>query len=647
MLAGAKIAAPRLSTHVVSGERANQIVAQLERDAERYGERLESGVRRPRARAELEPELERTHHRVARRLQAVHLVEVLSISEHVELLADDRIELKLREPREQSWKAFSRDLDAGERSSGERQRVVTREHGAASSHVRRAHMRLERGVHGWPPTPDPVSIHPVIVNQKVRLQELYGRAHRDGRRPVARLGPESIAGGDQRRTQAFSSPQAQLAGSRQRSRDGRPMVRVLAARFLPQRLEVAFDLRPNLREQLVELLARGHCRLARRYAPSFGSALPRGPTVWQWRSKCQRARTRGTRRRVEQIPKRKDEHLDLATHGDVGFRRKTSLLECVELVHEALPELSLDELDLGVRIFGRKLRAPLIIVGMTGGTERARTINLELAALAEERGYGFGLGSQRAMLADPALLPTYEVRQVAPSTLLLGNIGAVQAARMSTAEAAQLVDAIAADALCVHLNPAMEIVQSEGDRNFRGIEATFQRLSAELPVPVVAKETGCGLSVSTARRLRTAGVRDVDVSGAGGTSWVAVEAQRGPEQERSLGERLWDWGIPTAASLLCVAPAGFRTVIATGGIATGLDAARALVLGAHAVGIARPVLQALERGGREGARSFLEGVERELRSVLLLMGARDVAAARGASRLLTGELALWEHLVRG
>lgn len=347
---------------------------------------------------------------------------------------------------------------------------------------------------------------------------------------------------------------------------------------------------------------------------------------------------------MSQISKRKNDHLDLAARGDVGFRQKTTLLECVELVHDAMPELNLDEVDLQVRVLGRTLRAPLILAGMTGGTERAKDINRELAAIAEERGYGFGLGSQRPMLKDPATAETYQVRDIAPSTLVLGNLGAVQASALPTARVAELVSAVGADALCVHLNPAMEVVQSEGDREFRGVEATYQRLASELEVPVIAKETGCGLSPSVARRLAACGIRDVDVSGAGGTSWVGVETERAQTEDRPLGEAFWDWGIPTAASLVCVAPVRFRTVIATGGIATGLDAARALVLGAHAVGIARPVLQALEQGGRERALAFLGNVERELRTALLLMGARDVAAARSRPRLIRGELARWEAL---
>lgn len=349
---------------------------------------------------------------------------------------------------------------------------------------------------------------------------------------------------------------------------------------------------------------------------------------------------------MSQISKRKNDHLDLAARGNVGFREKTTLLECVELIHDALPELSLDDVDLGTQILGRRLRAPIIVAGMTGGTERARDINRELAAIAEELGFGFGLGSQRPMLKDRSTLATYQVRDVAPSVLLLGNIGAVQASALKSSEVAALVSDVGADALCVHLNPAMEVVQSEGDRDFRGVEATLQRLSQDLEVPIVAKETGCGLSASVARRLAAAGIRDVDVSGAGGTSWVAVEAERASAEDRPLGQAFWDWGIPTAASLLCVSSARFRTVIATGGIANGLDAARALALGAHAVGIARPVLRAFELDGRAGAIAFLRRVERELRTALLLTGARDVAAARERPRLLRGELLRWDALAR-
>lgn len=341
------------------------------------------------------------------------------------------------------------------------------------------------------------------------------------------------------------------------------------------------------------------------------------------------------------IAERKADHLDLATSGDVGFKRTTTLLECVKLVHDALPDLDLDAIDLGSTVLGKKLRAPILIAAMTGGAARAERINLELAAIAEERGYAFGLGSQRAMLKRPEAKASFVVRKVAPNALVLGNLGIVQATKMSSAEVSDLVAEVGADALCVHLNPAMEIVQTEGDRDFRGGLATLQRLRAELSVPVIAKETGCGLSQRVAAKLRGVGIDHVDVSGAGGTSWVAVETQRAQAEKKALGQAFWEWGIPTAVSVAWVHRHGFQTVFATGGIQTGLDIARAIALGASAGGIARAALQALEKDGPSGARRFFDGVEAELRAALLLTGSADLAALRLAPRVLVGELKDW------
>lgn len=347
---------------------------------------------------------------------------------------------------------------------------------------------------------------------------------------------------------------------------------------------------------------------------------------------------------MSDIQSRKTDHLDLAATGDVGFRHKTTLFECVDLIHDALPELSLDEVDLSCTVLGKKLRAPLLIAGMTGGTDRAGEINRALARVAEQRGYAFGLGSQRPMLTRPDTKTSYLVRNAAPEVLLFGNLGVVQAAQMKTNEIATLASEIQADALCIHLNPAMEVVQPEGDRDFRSGLATLTRLQKELPLPVIAKETGCGISASAARRLRAAGIAHIDVSGAGGTSWVAVETQRAREGQRELGELFWDWGIPTAASVLATAPQGFQTVIATGGMQNGLQAAKALALGANLVGIARPVLQAYERGGEPEAHRYLAQVETELRTTLLLTGAKNLRQLRAVPRRVHGELREWAEL---
>jgi isopentenyl-diphosphate delta-isomerase len=348
------------------------------------------------------------------------------------------------------------------------------------------------------------------------------------------------------------------------------------------------------------------------------------------------------------IGQRKADHLALCAEGDVGFRGVSTLLECVRLVHDALPDLRYDDIDLSVTLLGKRLRAPIIIAAMTGGTDEAGRINRELASIAEERGYGFGLGSQRAMHLRPDSAATYGIREVAPTTLVLGNVGVVQARSMTTDEVRSLVARVGADALCIHLNPSMELVQPGGDRDFsRGLE-TIERISDDLRragIPVVVKETGCGISRQVGERLRERGVRHVDVSGAGGTSWVGVETKRaeaaGDTRAEALGEAFWDWGIPTAASVALLSPLGFESLIATGGIATGLDVARAIALGAHAAGLARPVLRALTAGGRAGAAALLDGVERELRAAMLLTGSRDVRDVRKVPRVVSGELREW------
>lgn len=346
------------------------------------------------------------------------------------------------------------------------------------------------------------------------------------------------------------------------------------------------------------------------------------------------------------ISRRKDDHLDLATSGDVAFERTTTLFEHVRLVHDALPELALEAVDTSLDVMGKRLRAPILIAGMTGGSERAERINKELAAIAEQRGYAFGLGSQRAMHKHPGKGHTYAVRDVAPTALLLGNLGIVQAGQMTNAEIQGLVSAVGADALCIHLNPAMELVQDDGDRDFRGGLATLERLLG-LGLTLVVKETGCGISGHVARRVRGLGVEHVDVSGAGGTSWVAVETQRASSERKPFGRTFWEWGIPTAASVALCARHGFTTLFATGGVSSGLDIAKAVALGASAGGVARKALQALETGGQAAALAFFDQLESELRAAMLLTGSPNLRALRKAQRLVTGELRDWLALDEG
>ncbi|MCX4244463.1 type 2 isopentenyl-diphosphate Delta-isomerase [Paraliomyxa miuraensis] len=342
------------------------------------------------------------------------------------------------------------------------------------------------------------------------------------------------------------------------------------------------------------------------------------------------------------ISQRKKDHLALCAGPNVGFREKSTLLEQVELVHCALPEMHADEVDGTTTLLGKRLTAPVIVAAMTGGTDIAAQINRDLARAADELGLGFGLGSQRAMFERPDTAWTFQVREVAPNVLLLGNLGLVQARAMTTAQIQDLCGRVGADALCIHLNPAMEIVQPGGDRDFRGGLEVLARLVQDLPIPVVAKETGCGLSRAMGELIVKTGVRTVDVSGAGGTSWVAVEEHRAVDPDwKAVAGELWDWGIPTAASVLQLRGLGLD-VIATGGVRTGLDAAKAVALGATAAGMAAQVLRAHKAGGYEGARQFLQRVMMTVRSVMLLTGCRTVEDFRRVPTLLGPDLRRWE-----
>src|SRR6185369_17021820 len=285
------------------------------------------------------------------------------------------------------------------------------------------------------------------------------------------------------------------------------------------------------------------------------------------------------------IQKRKSDHLNLCASGEVDFRKKGTLLDDLQLIHDALPDRHFDEVDLTTPLLGKKLKAPVVISAMTGGTDEAAAINRDLAKAAEKLGLGFGVGSQRAMVIAPELASTYKVRDVAPNALVMGNLGVVQARQMSTNAIRELCATVGVDALCVHLSASMELIQPGGDRDFTGGRETLKRLVGELGIPVVLKETGAGLSRKVGLLARSLGIHTVDTSAAGGTSWVGVETKRATGLAQKLGDELWDWGIPTAASVGLLSDLGLD-IIATGGLHDGTDVAHALALGAAAGGLA-------------------------------------------------------------
>jgi len=292
---------------------------------------------------------------------------------------------------------------------------------------------------------------------------------------------------------------------------------------------------------------------------------------------------------------RKADHLRICLDEDVQFHSTTNGLERYRFTHCCLPELNRNEIDLTMMFLGKHLGAPLLISSMTGGTEIAREINFRLAQVAQHYRIAMGVGSQRVAVEKPEVAGTFAVRSHAPDILLFANLGAVQLNYdYGLDECRRVVDLLEADALILHLNPLQECIQPKGDTNFRSLLAKIAQLCAQLPVPVIAKEVGNGISAAMAQKLIAAGVAAIDVAGAGGTSWAKVESERAEKpQQRRLGMTFADWGLPTAECITSIrAVTNDFPLIASGGLRHGLDVAKAIALGADIAGLAWPFLQA-------------------------------------------------------
>lgn len=347
---------------------------------------------------------------------------------------------------------------------------------------------------------------------------------------------------------------------------------------------------------------------------------------------------------IEIIKQRKREGIEIPLNNDVQAKTTSTYLEYVKLIHNALPELDYDEIDISTNFLKRKFSAPLIIDSMTGGAPEAARINGRLGELAEKYGFAMGLGSQRAGLESKQLAETYSIaRKNAPSAFLIANIGGAQLAKGLTIEnIKKIIDMIQADALVIHLNPLQELIQPEGEPKYKGVFSKISEISGDLDVPVIVKEVGAGISKEVAVKLEVAGVSAINVAGAGGTSWAGVEKLRAEASNNDLkthlGEIFWDWGIPTAASLVEVKKTVKVPIIASGGLRNGMEMAKCIVLGASMCAMAYPfLLKAAE--SKEQLFNFADTVIAELKSTMFLIGAMNLSVLKSSRYILTGPLA--------
>ena len=336
-----------------------------------------------------------------------------------------------------------------------------------------------------------------------------------------------------------------------------------------------------------------------------------------------------------EIENRKSEHLRVCIEEDVEFQQLTNGLEKYRFTHCCLPELDRSDIELGTTFLGKSLKAPILISSMTGGTELAHLVNTRLATVAQRYGLAMGVGSQRIALEQPELAPTFAVRSLAPDILLLANLGAVQLNYgCGLEDCLKLVELLEADALILHLNPLQEWVQSDGDSNFKGLLAKIEQICAQLPVPVIAKEVGNGISAPMAKKLIEAGVAAIDVAGAGGTSWAKVESQRAKDnRQRHLGQVFADWGLPTAECITAIRSLNSTIpLIASGGLKNGLDLAKSIALGADLGGLARPFLVAAIES-EAAVDELVKFLIAELEIVLFCTGNPNLSALKHSGAL--------------
>lgn len=349
---------------------------------------------------------------------------------------------------------------------------------------------------------------------------------------------------------------------------------------------------------------------------------------------------------AEKTEKRKADHIRICLDQKAQARKVTAGFEDARFVHRALPEIDKQKIDLSTTFLGHRFAAPLIVGAMTGGTPEATRINAAVAEAVEKLHLGMGVGSQRAAVEDKTLEKTFTVaRKKAPTAFIVANIGGVQLVHgYGLKEVKRVVEMIDADAVAVHLNALQEAVQPEGQTSFKGVLAKIGEVAAVLDKPVIVKETGSGISAEDAEKLEAAGVKAIEIAGAGGTSFAAVEYYRAEGEahsvQRFLGEAFWDWGIPTVASLVEITQTVKLPVVASGGVRNGTDIAKALALGACLAGVSQPVLEAAVKGAGEVEKALSLLIE-ELRNVMFLVSAENVEHLAKTPIVITGGTAEW------
>lgn len=324
---------------------------------------------------------------------------------------------------------------------------------------------------------------------------------------------------------------------------------------------------------------------------------------------------------------RKKEHVDLCVNNQVSFRRKSSGFETIELIHNALPEINLSDVSTITTFLGKEISFPLMISSMTGGYAQAEMINSDLAEVCEILHIPMGVGSQRQAIENKEFHTTFSVvREIAPTIPITANIGGTEVAVIKNSDKIRrIIDLIRADALTVHLNPLQEVLQPEGNTNFRGVLTGIERLIKELDVPIIVKEVGAGINNVVAQKLLDVGVSVIDVAGAGGTSWAGVEILRNDNPDPL--QEFWEWGIPTVDCLEMVAPLKEKynfTLVSSGGVSNAFHIAKSIALGADIAASARPILTVLLNNGKEELLKFLSTIQDHLKRIMFVTGCATI-----------------------